>query len=176
MPSRAATRRKPVAATADVVAPPSAGRAMARRTLAPADRVDRRQVSVNLSESPLYWLARRRLLSPVQLAAGVRLREDFHRAGHTPRVTMRWNVAPPQRGARGAPPAYDPGLAALSSRARFDAAVAAAGPGLSDILWRVVCMGEGLESAERALAWPARAAKLVLGLALDRVATFYGIA
>lgn len=89
---------------------------------------------------------------------------------------MRWNVAPPQRGPRGAPPSYDPGLTALSARQRFDAAVAAAGPGLSDILWRVVCMGEGLESAERAMAWPARAAKLVLGLALDRVATFYGIA
>lgn len=175
MPSRAAARRKPAAASPDVVAPPSAGRAMATRKLLPSDRIDRRQVSVNLCESPLYWLARRGLLSPVQLAAGVRLREDFHRAGHTPQVSMRWNVAPPQRGRRGAPPAYDPGLAALSARARFDAAVAAAGPGLSDILWRVVCMGEGLESAERALAWPSRAAKLVLGLALDRVATFYGL-
>ncbi|TRW18480.1 hypothetical protein FMM06_09150 [Glacieibacterium frigidum] len=148
---------------------------MSRRNLLPSDRIDRRQVSVNLSESPLYWLARRGLLSAIQLAAGVRLREDFHRAGHTPQVSMRWNVAPPQLGPRGAPPAYDPGLAALSARERFDAAVAAAGPGLSDILWRVVCMGEGLESAERALAWPARAAKLVLGLALDRVATFYGL-
>lgn len=176
MPKRSITRRKIAAPAPDVVAPPSAGRAMARRTLSPSDRIDRRQVSVNLGESTLYWLARRGLLTPVQLAAGVRLREDFHRAGHTPQLTMRWIVAPPQRVARGAPPAHDPGLAALSARARFDAAVAAAGPGLSDILWRVVCMGEGLESAERALAWPTRAAKLVLGLALDRVATFYGIA
>lgn len=175
MPARTAARRKNTAAAADIVAPPAAGRVMSRRELLPSDRIDRRQVFVNLCESLLYWLARRSLLSPVQLAAGVRLRDDFHRAGHTPQVSMRWNVAPTERRPRGAPSSCDPGFATLSARERFDAAVTAAGPGLSDILWRVVCMGEGFESAERALAWPARAAKLVLGLALDRVATFYGI-
>jgi hypothetical protein len=34
-------------------------------------------------------------------------------------------------------------------------------------------MGEGLETAERALGWPSRAGKLVLRLALDRLATHY---
>ena len=63
----------------------------------------------------------------------------------------------------------------LAARQRFDGAVAAAGPGLSDILWRVVCAGEGLPDAERALAWPVRSGKLVLRLALDRVAGFYRI-
>ena len=161
---------------ADDFPPPSQGRVMVQCDLPPADHIDRRQVSVNLSELTLYWLARRKLLTPTQLAAGVRLREDFHRAGHTPQITMRWNAAPVAQASRGAPPSHDPGLGTMTARARFDAAVAAAGPGLSDILWRVVCMGEGLESAERALAWPARAAKLVLGLALDRVASFYRIA
>jgi hypothetical protein len=37
----------------------------------------------------------------------------------------------------------------------------------------VVCAGESLPTAERALAWPARSGKLVLRLALDRVAEFY---
>ena len=60
-------------------------------------------------------------------------------------------------------------------RARFDAAVAAAGPGLADILWRVVCAGETVPLAERELAWPVRSGKLVLRLALDRVAGFYRI-
>ena len=45
-------------------------------------------------------------------------------------------------------------------------AIAAAGPGLSDILWRIVCAGEGMREAETALGWPARAGKLVLTLAL----------
>jgi hypothetical protein len=43
------------------------------------------------------------------------------------------------------------------------------------VLWRVVCAGEGLPEAERALAWPVRSGKLVLKLALDRVAGFYRI-
>ena len=37
-----------------------------------------------------------------------------------------------------------------------------AGPGLSDILWRVVCAGEGMRDAETALGWPARRGRLVL--------------
>jgi hypothetical protein len=58
---------------------------------------------------------------------------------------------------------------------RFDGALAAAGPGLADVKWRVVCACETLPDAERALAWPARSGKLVLRLALDRVASFYRI-
>ena len=77
--------------------------------------------------------------------------------------------------ARGAPRPDDPTVAQISARRRFDAAAAAAGPGLGDILWRIVCAGEGMRDAERALGWPARAGKLVLGLALDRLADFYGI-
>lgn len=65
-------------------------------------------------------------------------------------------------------------LGALSARWRFDAAMNAVGPGLSDVLWRVVCEGEGLTEAERGLSWPARAGKLVLGLALDRLVMHYG--
>lgn len=53
--------------------------------------------------------------------------------------------------------------------------LASAGPGLADILWRVVCSGEGMRDAETALGWPARAGKLVLAFALDRVAVFYRI-
>jgi hypothetical protein len=69
--------------------------------------------------------------------------------------------------------AANPTLAQLSARERFDGAIQAAGPGLSDVLWRVVCAGEGLVAAEKALGWPGRAGKLVLGLALDRIAGFY---
>ncbi len=170
-----AARRKPQPNHVDVHAPDSVNRLMEVRTLTPGDAVDRRQVSVNRAESPLAWLVRRGLVTPSQFAASEALRDDFHRAGHLPSVTMRWDAAPAASGARGAPPAHNPSLARLGARERFDAAIAAAGPGLSDILWRVVCMGEGLETAERALAWPARTGKVVLCLALDRVAGFYRV-
>jgi len=70
---------------------------------------------------------------------------------------------------------FEPAERHLKAKQRFEAAIAAAGGGLSDILWRVVCAGEGMRDAETALGWPARAGKLVLTLALDRIADYYRI-
>ena len=159
------------AATSDLV-PLGANRLLAQRRLAPGDAVDRMMVTVNLAESPLAWLVRRGMVTPVQFAASERLRGDFIRAGQSPRVTMRWDSAPTSRGGGGS---IDPATSQIAARQRFDAAIASAGPGLGDVLWRVVCAGEGLETAERALGWPSRDGKLVLLLALDRLAGHYGI-
>jgi hypothetical protein len=90
-------------------------------------------------------------------------------------TTMRWDAPPTGRTARGAPAALDPTTAQIAAKQRLEAAVEAVGPGLSDVLWRIVCAGEGMRDAERALGWPARAGRLVLGLALDRLADFYRI-
>lgn len=134
-----------------------------------------RSVTINLAESPLGWLLARGLVSERQFAAGEQLRSDWERAQIAPSVTMKWDAPPTARVARGAPELNDPTSAQLAAKRRFEAAVEAAGPGLSDVLWRVVCAGEGMRDAERALGWPARAGKLVLGLALDRLAQFYRI-
>lgn len=135
----------------------------------------RRSVTINLAESPLSWLRARGHVDARQYEAGERLRGDYEMAALGPRVTMRWDGGPAGRGQRGPGGALDPTLAQIAAKRRFDAAVASAGPGLADILWRVVCAGEGLAGAEKALGWPSRAGKLVLGLALDRVADHYGL-
>jgi len=134
-----------------------------------------RSVTVNLAESPLGWLLSRGFVTSRQFEAGERLRADWERAGLSPRVTMAWDSAPVARGRGGAPPSSDPSGTQLDARDRFSAAIAVAGPGLGDILWRVVCSGDGMREAETALGWPARAGKLVLTLALDRIADFYRI-
>ena len=133
-----------------------------------------RSVTVNLAESSLTWLASRGRISDRQLIAGEMLRADWERAGLGPSTTMRWDAAP-RTGRSGAAPAADPTIAQIDAKRRFEAAIAHAGTGLADILWRIVCADEGLAEAERALGWPARAGKLVLGLALDRLADFYRI-
>ena len=132
-----------------------------------------RSVTVNLAESPLGWLRSRGHLSGRQFDAGEQLRADWERAQLAPSVTMRWDAAPAGRGPGGA--SLDPTETQMAARRRFEAAVEAAGPGLTDILWRVVCAGEGMREAEQALGWPARAGKLVLCLALDRLADHYGM-
>lgn len=133
-----------------------------------------RSVTLNRTESPLGWLHARGHIDDRQLAAGERLRTDWERAQLAPSITMRWDAAG-VGGAKGAREALTPRESQLAAKERFDAAVAAAGSGLSDILWRIVCAGEGMRDAEQALGWPARAGKIVLCLALDRVADFYRI-
>ena len=140
---------------------------------ASSDSSSPRSVTVNIAESPLGWLFSRGLLSRRQFDAGERLRADWERAQLAPRVTMAWDAAPVARGRGGAAAASDLNGTQLDAKRRFDAAIAAAGPGLADILWRIVCAGEGMRHAETALGWPARAGKLVLTFALDRVADFY---
>ncbi|MBA2919867.1 hypothetical protein GON01_09180 [Sphingomonas sp. MAH-20] len=134
-----------------------------------------RSVTVNLAESSLSWLASRGRISDRQLVAGETLRADWERAALAPSTTMRWDTAPRAPRGAGMSRAPDPSTSQLDAKRRFDAAVAHVGTGLSDILWRVVCANEGLAEAERALGWPARSGKLVLGLALDRLADFYRI-
>lgn len=134
----------------------------------------RRSVTVNLAESPLGWLKSRGHIDDRQFEAGDRLRADWERAQLAPSVTMRWDAAQ-LGGQAGSPPGADPTEAQLAAKRRFEAAVAEVGPGLDALLWRVVCAGEGMREAERALGWPARAGKLVLAIALDRLAAYYRI-
>lgn len=129
---------------------------------------------VNLSESPVSWLYARKLISRRQYDAADTIRGDWERAALGARVTMNWDVAAaPPRGHNAAPGAPDHSLGQIAARDRLHEALSAAGPGLSDVLWRVVCACESLPACEQSLGWPTRAGKLVLGFALDRVADYY---
>lgn len=162
--------------------PPADPRMLVERPL-PRDGIDRRarvqgqrperSVTVNLAESPLSWLHARGHLTDRQYDAGEKLRADWERAQLAPLVTMRWDGAPRDKGARGPARGLTPGEAQIAARARFDAASAALGASLQDIAWRVICAGEGVPVAEKSLGWPARSGKLVLRIALDRLADFY---
>lgn len=134
-----------------------------------------RSVTVNLAESPLGWLFARGHVSQRQFDAGERLRTDWERAQFGQRVTMSWDAAPVSRSRAGSAEHLDLNGSQFDAKRRFDSAVSEAGPGLADILWRVVCSGEGMRDAETALGWPARAGKIVLQIALDRVADYYRI-
>ena len=136
-----------------------------------AARQGRRSVTVNLAESPLTWLHARGHLTGRQFDAGEKLRTDWEAAQLVGGVTMRWDAV--RIAGSGGERGLNPTERQMAAKARFDGALAGAGRGLKDILWRVVCAGEALADAEKGLGWPARSGKLVLSLALDRVADFY---
>ncbi|MEM8825390.1 MAG: DUF6456 domain-containing protein [Pseudomonadota bacterium] len=128
---------------------------------------------VNRAEEPLAWLFARGKISQRQFDAGARLRDDFMLAGQAPRVTMSWDAGPMQKGKRGAPDGLSPTERQVAAKGRLDGALERAGAGLADVLTRIVCLGERLETAERAMGWPARSGKVVLCLGLDRAGDFY---
>ncbi len=139
----------------------------------------RQHVNVNTAESPLGWLRSRKgkdgkaFITERQFEAGERFRTDFEMASLGARVTACWDGVrvTGQSGWREDVP--DPTTAQVSARKRIHDALNALGGDLSDIVVRVCCFLEKMEEAERGLGWPTRSGKLVLAIALDRLADFY---
>lgn len=138
--------------------------------------------TVDEGESPLAWLARRRgrdgraYVEPHQLQAGERLRADFTYANLMPSTTSNW--ASPMASARDGSAG---GVAHLtdmmiSARQRVHQALDAVGPEFAGLLLDVCCFLKGLEHIEAERRWPARSGKVVLQLALERLARNYGFA
>lgn len=140
----------------------------------------RTRVTMDDSESPLVWLARRRgrdgraLIDVHQLQAGERLRAEFTRAHLMPRTTSNW--ASPVSGGRrshsGDGGAYADTV--IAARQRVRQALDAAGPEFSGLLLDICCFLKRLDEIERDRGWPSRSAKVVLQLGLDRLARHYG--
>lgn len=133
------------------------------------------------AESPLAWLCQRRgrdgkaLIAPHQFDAGERLRADFTYGGLSPRTTMDWSSFLGGRGSGSRGPGGEIADTTLAARHRVRRALDAVGPELAGILLDVCCFLKGLETVERERGWPARSAKIVLVLALDRLARHYGL-
>ena len=140
------------------------------------------ELAVNLGESPLGWLARRRgvdgrpFLEAAEVEAGERLRSDFEVAQMGPSVAQDWRkfLTPGDR-LSGSPLPRGPAEGPAAARDRVAAALATLGPGLSDIAVRTCCFLEGLEASERRFGWSARSGKVVLKIALQRLAEHYGL-
>ena len=137
------------------------------------------QVTFDEGESPLAWLARRKgrdgraLIDAICLAAGERLRSDMTRAQMLPRLTANWSgTGGGQKGGGGE--TYSDIV--LAARQKVERALAAAGPELSGILVDVCGFLKGLELVETERQWPQRSAKIVLVIALTRLARHYGMA
>jgi hypothetical protein len=136
-------------------------------------------VKFDESESPLVWLSRRKgadgraFIEPHQLQAGERLRVDFTHAQMMPRTTSNWHARVAGRWRDGQTSAHQTDHV-VAARQRIRQTLDAAGPEFSGLLLDVCCFLKKLDEVERERRWPARSAKVVLQLALERLARHYG--
>lgn len=137
-------------------------------------------VRVDAAESPLAWLRRRSdragrpLLDAAQFAAGERLRTDLTLAQILPRVTANWSASAARE--RRTPAGATLNDTIIAARQRVSRALDHVGPDFSGLLIDVCGFLKGLEAVERERGWPARAGKLILRMALTRLADHYGLA
>ncbi len=130
-----------------------------------------------LATTPLQWMqARGRQtsygLNDMELEAGERLHDDYHRACHVPHQTMDWSrpVFVDGQASGGG----DISSVALDAQKRLATALAYIGPGLADMALNVCCSEIGLEAMEKKFTLPRRSAKVMLKLALMRLSVHYG--
>ncbi|MBP7240540.1 DUF6456 domain-containing protein [Amaricoccus sp.] len=157
-------------------------RFFAEREVMAEDGSGERRLRFNLAESPLSVLGRKRdkdgvpYLKADLIEAGERLREDFELAQLGPRVAQNWDRFLTAGGRGQLQAGRGQAEGPQDARVRVAKAMEALGPGLSDVVFRVCCFLEGLETAEKRLGWSARSGKVVLKIALERLAQHYGVA
>ncbi len=147
------------------------------RTVSATNGERPKRIRVNLRESPINTLGRKKgkdgqpFLANELLQAGERFREDFELAQLGPRVAQNWDrfLVGSDRGNFGS--GESGGSSSAQNRLRH--ALTALGPGLGDIALRCCCFLEGLEAAEKRMGWSARSGKIVLRIALQRLRLHY---
>ena len=136
-------------------------------------------VYCNDAESPLLWMRRRKgadgepMIGAAAFAAGERLRQDYSMSRTAPRMSVDWSN--PLAGSKNSGSAgMNATESMIAAGQRMNAALHAVGPEFSGLLFDLCCFLKGLEQIERERRWPVRSAKVVVGLALERLARHYG--
>ena len=139
------------------------------------------KVAVNLDESPLYRLGKRRgkngipWLNEHHIEAGERLRRDFSIGQLMQKITSSWDPSIGSSQKQGSGSKTDLADSAIDARRRLYGALDPLGPELSGVATDVCCYLKGLERVERERRWPPRSAKLMLRTALEMLSRHYGL-
>jgi len=139
-------------------------------------------VQVNVAQSPLLWLFRQkdergeRFLAPSEFAAGERLRQDYAASAMGRISSSDWTrVRQSHRIFASSCTSDATNLMGLDARRRVMSALQSVGPVLDRLLFSTLIREQGLSLQEKERHWPKSSAKIVLRIALSRLADHYGI-
>ncbi len=133
----------------------------------------------NTTETPLEWLKSRVnkggiKFTEAEFAAGDRIRKEYELAKMNHTMSIDYEKPIVQDGRKSGKVTYDLPDFVLDTRQKLRKTLNAVGEDLADILIIVCCQLSGLEEAEKVMQWPRRSGKLVLKIALARLAQYYG--
>lgn len=139
------------------------------------------EIQINLAESPLAQIARRRdrngmpFLDEREIRAGERLRADFTLAQMSPRLGIAWEprISSGNKGSGRGGGNVEMLDHVLAARQCVEQAIAATGPELSGVLLDICCFLKGMEQVEMERSWPSRSAKLMLKAGLSALSRHY---
>lgn len=113
-------------------------------------------------------------LLPHHILAATRLGQLIERSRIVPRVTMSYDAAR-VGGARGGNRAAEVSDSAASARAKLNNLAGILPGDCWGVVFDVCGLGKGLQVIETERRWPRRSAKLVLRIALDQLASHFGL-
>lgn len=114
-------------------------------------------------------------LASHHLAAADRLERLIARARLAPRVTMSYDAARAGGGTKGGNGVAEMSDTAAEARQKLNRMATALPPDCWNVVFDVCGMGKGLQVIETERCWPRRSAKLVLRIALDQLAAYFGL-
>jgi hypothetical protein len=139
-------------------------------------------VHANVEDSPLLRLYRQldgdgiRFLSEAEFAAGEKFRQDYARSAMGRMSASNWGSVRQGNSAARAAFGADHGTgAALDARRRVMDALGTVGPVLDRVLFALLVREQEVRILETDLSWPKRSGKIVLKIALSRLARHYGL-
>lgn len=149
---------------------------------APHDDGVKQNVAVNANAGPLLWLHRRKdvngapLISEIQVKAGQRFAAELARGQIVPgfarsSATEQLRVDGGRQGQNAADALSG---CVIQARQNTNKAMQFLGPDLAAVAVDVCHYEISLKDIERKRGWPVRSAKVVLNIALDRLASHYG--
>ena len=144
------------------------------------DQKTTRKVAFNQNENVILKLNKKYdkkgnpIISLEQMNAAIKLQKDYEKAQLRQKITLNWESFKNKTQKNKKYTQYTQSETGSRARKRLQNALNYVGPELTPILIKICCMEHGLTQTETNLQIPKSSARIILQIALTRLARYYG--